>query len=158
MRPVDGRPTDAFSRSRTVGVVIVDADPSQRRSLAGMIAERGEGRFIATVCSNSEEARAAVLARPGTIVLADLDTIGGASHLPDMGIGSTTIATSANVSLTTAIAAMKGGAIDFLPKPIGAKALIERLESAVAGWRLEAPAPSMPSAPLRGIGTNAGGL
>jgi two-component system repressor protein LuxO len=115
-----------------------------------MIAERGEGRFIATVCSNSEEARAAVLARPGTIVLADLDTIGGASHLPDMGIGSTTIATSANVSLTTAIAAMKGGAIDFLPKPIGAKALIERLESAVAGWRLEAPAPSMPSAPLRG--------
>jgi two-component system repressor protein LuxO len=150
MRPVDGRPADVSSRPRTVGVVIVDADPGQRRSLAGMIAERGEGRFTATVCSNCEEARAAVLARPGTIVLADLDTIGGASHLPDMGIGSTTIATSANASLTTAIAAMKGGAIDFLPKPIGAKALIERLESAVAGWRPEAPLPSASPAPHRG--------
>ena len=115
-----------------------------------MIAERGEGRFIATVCSNSEEARAAVLAWPGTIIIADLDTIGGASHLPDMGIGSATIATSANVSLTTAIAAMKGGAIDFLPKPIGAKALIEHLESAVAGWRPAVIASEAPPAPLRG--------
>ena len=150
MRPVNGRPADAFSQPGTVGVVIVDADPGQRRSLAGMIAERGEGRFIATVCSNSEEARAAVLARPGTIIIADLDTIGGASHLPDMGIGSATIATSANVSLTTAIAAMKGGAIDFLPKPIGAKALIERLESAVAGWRPAVIASEAPPAPLRG--------
>ena len=42
------------------------------------------------------------------------------------------IATSASGSLTTAVAAVKAGAVDFLPKPIGAKALIERLEAAVA--------------------------
>ena len=151
MRPVDRRSAGALPQPRTVGVVIVDADPSQRRSLAGMIAAQGEGRFTATSCANPEEARAAVKARPGTIVIADLDTIGGASHLPDMGVGSTTIATSANVSLTTAIAAMKGGAVDFLPKPIGAKALIERLEAAVAGWWPEADArPAMPTATLRG--------
>jgi two-component system repressor protein LuxO len=123
-----------------VAVVIVDADPTQRRNLVSMITERSEGRFAATACASAEEAEAALRAAPGGIVLADLDTIGGALRLPEMGAARTTIATSANPSLAAAIAAMKGGAANFLPKPIGAKALIEHLEAAVAGWHTETQA------------------
>ena len=46
-------------RSR-VDVVIVDADPGQRRALAGLIAERAVGRFPARVCASPAEALAAV--------------------------------------------------------------------------------------------------
>jgi two-component system, repressor protein LuxO len=41
---------------------------------------------------------------------------------------------------------MKSGASDFMAKPIGAKALIERLDAAVAGWA--APASPEPAAPV----------
>ena len=43
------------------------------------------------------------------------------------------IATSANVSLTTAIAAVKGGASDFLVKPVDSQQLLAAIESALAG-------------------------
>jgi two-component system repressor protein LuxO len=119
-----------------VSVLIVDADASARRSLAGMIAERSGGRFAAVACATRDEAAAAAGDAPA-IVIADIDTVGGPHKLG--GIGSRTIATSANPSLATAVAAIRGGAADFLPKPIGAKALIERLEATLA-----APVPVTP--------------
>lgn len=127
-------------RPHPVSVVILDADAAQRRSLAGMIAERSGGRFHATGCASAAEAHAAVLAEPGAIVIADLDTIGGAAHLSELE--AHTIATSANGSLANAVAAMRGGARDFLPKPIGAKALIERLEASLNEPRSPQAAPA----------------
>ena len=123
--------------SGQIGVLILDADPGHRRALAGMIADRGNGRFVAHAFASAEEARAA----GGTddIVIADLDAIGGMARLSDVAsFARPLIAMSANGSLNTAIAAMKGGASDFLPKPIGAKALIEKLEAALAAPRTEA--------------------
>ena len=129
-----------------VGVLIVDADPGQRRRLAGMVAG-ANGRFRAEVCASPEEARAALRAAPETIVIADLETIGGPSRLAEMGhAASPLIATSATASLTSAVAAMKSGASDFMAKPIGAKALIERLDAAVAGWTV--PVSAVPVVPL----------
>ncbi len=81
-------------RPHPISVVILDADATQRRSLAGMIAERSGGRFHATACASAAEAHAAVSAEPGAIVIADLDTIGGPTHLADLE--AHTIATSAN--------------------------------------------------------------
>jgi hypothetical protein len=46
------------SAGKPIGVVIVDADPAQRRALAGMIAERTNGRFVAAAYGSSEEATA----------------------------------------------------------------------------------------------------
>jgi len=122
-------------------VVIVDADPGQRRALAGLIAARAEGRFAASAYASAAEALAAV-DRPGeAIMIADLDTIGGITHVADVvAAAMPLIATSANGSLATAVAAIKGGAIDFLPKPIGARVLIERLEAAIGSWRARRPA------------------
>jgi two-component system repressor protein LuxO len=41
---------------------------------------------------------------------------------------------------------VKAGAVDFLPKPIGVSALIERLDAAVAAWRAKAAVPAEASA------------
>ena len=120
------------SASKPIGVVIVDADPVQRRALAGMIAERANGRFVAQAFGSFAEARAAGGADSG-IVIADLETIGGPAGLPEVGAARRSlIAVSSNGSLSTAVAAMKGGASDFMAKPIGARALIERLEASLS--------------------------
>ena len=84
-----GRSQMAFGRSpQPVDVFIVDADPSQRRALAGMIAERALGRFQAHACASEAEALAA---RGGgdndAIVIADLETIGGTARLADFAAG-----------------------------------------------------------------------
>jgi two-component system repressor protein LuxO len=135
-----------------VGVFIVDADPGQRRALAGLISDRGAGRFTTTACANSEEALAAFGSRRDAIVIADLATVGGPEQIAALVRGELPlIATSANGSLSTAVAAVRGGAIDFLAKPIGAKALIDRLDATVAGWRpTPAPAPAPSPAPRTG--------
>ncbi|CAN5146453.1 sigma-54 dependent transcriptional regulator [soil metagenome] len=132
-----------------VGVFIVDADPGQRRALAGLIADRADGRFTATACANPEEALAAFGSRRDAIVIADLATVGGPERIAELVRGELPlIATSANGSLSNAVAAVRGGAIDFLAKPIGAKALIDRLDATVAGWRpTPAPLPAAASAP-----------
>jgi len=129
-----------------VSVLIVDADASARRSLAGMITERSGGRFAAITCATRDEAAAAA-ADTRAIVIADIETMGGPHRLG--GIGGRTIATSANPSLATAVAAIRGGASDFLPKPIGAKALIERLEATLAA----APAIAVAAPATRPAGT-----
>jgi two-component system repressor protein LuxO len=122
--------------SQPVGVVVVDADPSQRRLLAALISERTDGRFSATACASYEEAIAATATVCEAILVADLATIGGPARVPELARnGSSLIATSDTGSLSAAIAAMKAGAVDFLPKPIGARMLIERLDAAVAAWR-----------------------
>ena len=126
--------------AQPVGVFVVDADPGQRRMLAGLIAERTSGRFTATTCASYDEAIAAAGSRTDAILVADLATIGGPDRVPDFARhGSTLIVTSDSGSLSTAVAAVRAGALDFLPKPVGARALIERLDAAVAGWR---PPPS----------------
>ncbi len=122
--------------SQPVGVFVVDADAGQRRLLAGLIAEHTGGRFTATTCASYEEALTAATTSHDAILIADLATIGGPSRVPEFARnGSTLIAISDTGSLSTAVAAVKAGAIDFLPKPIGARALIERLNAAVADWR-----------------------
>ncbi len=128
----------ALSRSQAepVDVVIVDADPAQRRALAGAIANRAVGRFRSHLCADMAEARGLSRGGASAIFIADIETLGGADHLRGVaGPADSLIATSARGSVNTAIAAVKAGAVDFLPKPIGVSALIERLDAAVASWR-----------------------
>ncbi len=124
-----------------VDVLIVDADPGQRRALSGLITERSKGRFHPHGCASRADALAAARGMPGAIMLVDLETIGGPARIADIAKAAPRlIATSAIGSLNVAVAAVKAGASDFLPKPIGARALVERLEAAVAGWDAAAAA------------------
>jgi two-component system repressor protein LuxO len=130
-----------MNANRVVDVVILDGDPSQRRVLAGLITDRTGGRFHAHGFATRSEALAAAERMPGAIMLVDLETVGDAGRFADMARANPRIiATSAAGSVNVAVAAVRAGASDFLSKPIGAKALIERLEAAVAGWREPAPA------------------
>jgi len=138
-----------------VNVVVVDADPGQRRALVDAISERADGRFAASGCASTDEALAVIADRRDAVMIADLETIGGAERLRGMS-RVRLIATSANGSLNTAIAAVKGGAVDFLPKPIGAKTLMERLEAAVSGW--PRPTETAPAPDTGGIETDFAGF
>ncbi len=136
-------------RGRTIDVVIVDADPGQRRVLAGLIAERGLDRFQIHACATPQEAVAAAEKMASAIVLADIETIGGPGRIAAFArTAPRLIVTSAASSLNIAVAAVKAGAIDFLPKPIGARALIDGLEAAVSSWN-ETPAGAVPSRQAR---------
>ena len=145
--------TVACTSQRAVDVVILDGDPAQRRVLAGLIAERGPGRFAPHGYATGAEAVAAAQRMPGAIMVVDLETVGDVARLSDMARAAPhVIATSAAGSVHLAVAAVKAGASDFLPKPIGARALLERLDAAVAGWsgRLPAIEQAEPEAPSGG--------
>lgn len=128
--------TVGTNAQRTVDVVILDGDPAQRRVLATLIAERTHGRFQPHGFGDRTEALAAAARMPGAIMLVDLDTVGDVARIADLvRTAPRVIAVSAAGSVNVAVAAVRAGASDFLPKPIGARALIERLEAAVGGWR-----------------------
>jgi two-component system repressor protein LuxO len=131
----------------------MDADPAQRRSLAGIIRDAGKGRFSPLPCASPDEVRAA-LGSGDAIVIADLDTLGGPARVSDVAMP--VIATSANSSLGTAVSAVKSGAIDFLPKPIGAKVLLDRLEAALHAFTTRAPASPILTPPAAGAVRPAG--
>ena len=148
--------------AQPVGVFVVDADPGQRRMLAGLIGERTGGRFTAVTCASYEEAVAAASGHADAILVADLATIGGPDRVPEFARhGAALIVTSDSGSLSTAVAAVKAGAADFLPKPVGARVLIERLNAAVAGWQPQAaaraPAAVATAAAAPAAATGAGG-
>ena len=127
---------------KAVDVFIVDADAGQRRALAGVINERALGRFLPRICADAVEALSAARADPNAIMIADIDTIGGTGSLLEIARSAPLlIATSASSSLNLAVAAVRAGAIDFLPLAFGAMLLLERLVGAAAARRSRRPPP-----------------
>ncbi len=61
--------------------------------------------------------------------------------------GRRVIALSEGGSVAAAVAAMRAGATNFIPKPVGQRRLIERLEAALADWRAP-PAMTPVQAPI----------
>jgi len=121
--------------SESVAVLIVDADPAQRRLITAHLESRTDRCFVPLACATADEAIAVARRVGANILIADIDSIGGTERLGEIASGPTpVIAISAGGSLTAAVAAMRAGAVDYLAKPIGAAALIERLEAAIAGW------------------------
>ncbi|MCW5715479.1 MAG: sigma-54-dependent Fis family transcriptional regulator [Bauldia sp.] len=131
----------------SVPVFILDADPAQRRALAEQIGRSAGHRFTAVACGDLSEAESLAVSR-GAIVLADIDGADGTAHLVRRMAGRRVIAMSARGSVTAAVEAMRAGAADFLPKPVGAKVLIERLEAVMAATRASASAAAAAAASL----------
>nr|WP_277614307.1 sigma-54 dependent transcriptional regulator [Kaistia nematophila] len=124
-----------------VQVLIVDADPVQRRTVSAQLSAQAGLRFAPTAFATKAEALERLADRPHAIVVADLETVGGVDELGGLSShDSSVIAMSARGSVHAAVAAMRAGAIDFLPKPFGAAALLERLNAAIAEWPAARPA------------------
>ena len=120
-------------------VLVLDADPVARRLISEQIDQRSSRRYRARSCASPEEAAAETGRKRADVLIADLDSIGGPEKLARLAeAGSPVIATSARGSVNAAVAAIRAGAVDYLPKPIGAAALLERLDAAVAAWRRNA--------------------
>jgi two-component system repressor protein LuxO len=118
-----------------VQVLIVDADPVQRRTVSAHLAERTGLRFVPFAFATKAEAVERLAEGTQSIVVADLETLGGVDELGSLsGNVASVIAMSARGSVHAAVAAMRAGAVDFLPKPFGAAALVARLEAAIAQW------------------------
>ena len=118
-----------------VQVLIVDADPVQRRTVSAHLTERAGLRFAPLAFATKAEAIECLAGGAQSIIVADLETLGGVDELGSLsGNVSSVIAMSARGSVHAAVAAMRAGAVDFLPKPFGPAALVDRLEAAIAQW------------------------
>jgi two-component system repressor protein LuxO len=127
------------SNSDSVAVLIVDADPAQRRVLSDHLGPHSGSRFRARACGSADEARQIADAQ---LVVADIASIGGPGQMARLaGTGRRVIAISDGGSVSAAVEAMRAGAADFIAKPVGQRRLIERLEAAIADWR-QTPSPS----------------
>ncbi|BCP52492.1 sigma-54-dependent Fis family transcriptional regulator [Kaistia sp. 32K] len=123
-----------------VQVLIVDADPVQRRTVSAHLAAQAGLRFAPMAFATKAEAIECLAGRSQSIIVADLETVGGVDQLGSLGgNASSIIAMSARGSVHAAVAAMRAGAVDFLPKPFGAAALLDRLEAAIAQWPVAKP-------------------
>ncbi|MCX5579515.1 sigma-54-dependent transcriptional regulator [Kaistia terrae] len=128
-----------------VQVLIVDADPVQRRTVSAHLVAQAGLRFAPIAFATKAEAIECLAGHPHSIIVADLETVGGVGELGSFsGHDSTVIAMSARGSVHAAVAAMRAGAIDFLPKPFGAAALLDRLDAAIAQWPTAKPQTAQP--------------
>lgn len=142
-----------------VQIVVIDADPVQRRLVSAHLSA-GAGRAIEALTAASRAEAADRLAGHGpALVVADVETLGGADALAALvGDHTRVIATSARGSVHAAVAAIRAGAVDYLPKPFGAAALIERVEAAIAQWNRNIEVPARPAAARHDVTPQTGGF
>jgi DNA-binding NtrC family response regulator len=122
-------------------VLIVDDDPVQRRLLEAMVRRFGYDPVLA----DSGDAALTALssaAVPVDCVVLDLvmpgqDGLGVLSRMQEAGLSSPVIVQTAHGGIDNVIAAMRGGAVDFVVKPVGPERLQVSLRNALAASALE---------------------
>ncbi len=114
-------------------VYVVDDDPAARKSLAFLVESAG---FKARPCESAAEFLNVVNpAVPGCAVLdvrmPELSGLDLQSKIGANGEAMPIIFVTAYGDISTAVRAMKGGAFDFLEKPVSDEMLISRITAAV---------------------------
>jgi two-component system, LuxR family, response regulator FixJ len=116
-------------------VFLVDDDPDMRAIVAALVRAAGLGRVEVFVSAEAFLAQSA-LDRPGCLLLE--------ARLPDMcglqlqatlaarGVPLPVIMVMGHADVRTAVAALRGGAYDFLEKPVPADVLRDRIRAALA--------------------------
>lgn len=118
-------------------VYLVDDEEAIRKS-AGFVLSRA-GFKVQAYSSGVEFLKQAKAATPGCVVLdvrmPDMDGLEVQAAMAERGIAMPIIVLTGHGDVTTAVQAMKAGAVEFLEKPFEKAALLEALERAFA--RLE---------------------
>lgn len=125
-----------MSDSRAL-VYVIDDDESVRRSIRRLLKAHG---FEAEALSSADEFLSLPrVARPSCLVLdLSLPGMSGIDLQKEMErrrLDLPIVFITGHGDIPTSVEAMKGGAVDFLPKPFGTKALIEAVELAIARAR-----------------------
>jgi DNA-binding NtrC family response regulator len=123
-------------------VLIVDDDPVHRRLVEGMVTRFG---YQAATAESGEAALKILLAADAggidcvilDLVMPDLDGLGVLARLREAGVALPVIVQTAHGGIDNVISAMRGGAVDFAVKPIGAERLNVSLRNALATRALE---------------------
>lgn len=123
-------------------VYIVDDDPGFRDSLATLLALNG---FVTASFASGEDFLATVSPAPGSCALVDLrmpgfDGLEVQARLAERGLVLPLVIITAHGDAATARAALKGGAVDFLEKPVDESVLLEVVNEAI-NTGSPAPAP-----------------
>jgi len=123
-------------------VYIVDDDPGFRDSLATLLALNG---FVTASFASGEDFLATVSPAPGSCALVDLrmpglDGLEVQARLTERGLALPLVIITAHGDAATARAALKGGAVDFLEKPVDESVLLEVVNEAI-NTGSPAPAP-----------------
>lgn len=109
---------------------LVDDEESVRRSTSFLL--RTSGYDVDTYPSGVDFLQKVAEAKPGCILLdvrmPEMDGIEVQAELARRGVALPVIVLTGHGDVGTAVAAMKGGAIDFLEKPFERDALVEALE------------------------------
>lgn len=121
-------------RGDTVVVHVVDDEPSMRKSLGRLLTAAG---YRVELHKNSEDFFGALDSEePGCLVL-DLRMPGTDGHavqsrLTDAGFCLPVIFLTGQGDIDASVRAMKGGAVDFLTKPVKAEVLLPAVKRAIA--------------------------
>ncbi|HID21012.1 MAG TPA: response regulator, partial [Planctomycetaceae bacterium] len=114
---------------RTRIIAIVDDDPSQHRLLGGLVESLG---FRAETMASAEELLQRLAQNRPDVILLDVRLPGrsGLDALPDirqLAPGVPVLLITAHADVRQAVEAVKGGADDYLPKPLD----LDELETAI---------------------------
>lgn len=115
-------------------VLIVDDEPDLIELVRDMVVKNVDCRVA--VASTLAEARKVMAGGPVEVLLTDLHLPDGDGMtllpaLQDLQPTSTAIVMTGQPSMDCAITALRGGAVDFLPKPFSADQIVERVRTAV---------------------------
>jgi len=115
-------------------VFVVDDDSSVRRSLARLL--KSAGHEVAVFASAQEFLRHEGDYGPGCLVLdLQLPGLSGLDLQAELAAAGRTIPIvfiTGHGDIPSSVKAMKGGAVDFLPKPVQAKVLLDAVRQAIA--------------------------
>jgi FixJ family two-component response regulator len=114
-------------------VFVVDDNPGVRRSLQALI--QAAGLAVETYASAEDFLASYRAPRPGCLIL-DVRLRGASGldlqdELRKRNVTLPIIVMTGYADVPTSVRAFKGGAVDFLPKPVSPKTLIERIREAI---------------------------
>jgi two-component system response regulator HydG len=126
-------------------ILVVDDEETARNGLAKLLQQEG---YVVETAGDGVEALAAVSDRPPALIISDLkmpnmDGMELLKQLRERGIETPTVVATAFGELSSAVAAMRAGAEDYLTKPIDFDALLLIVERTLARDELKSEAENL---------------
>jgi two-component system, NtrC family, response regulator HydG len=128
-----------------VRILVVDDEPTARNGLAKLLEQEG---YQVDVAGDGVEALVSIADTPPALIISDLkmpnmDGMELLKQLRERGIETPTVVATAFGELSTAVAAMRAGAEDYLTKPIDFDALLLVVERTLAREELKSEAENL---------------